>query len=166
MKRFKSFKLNKKSKKLAVLLSFLVACSVFSVNGSNANIYAAENGSGTTETTETTEEGNSNILTPSEGRVTFWEWEALTKNNWKKLLDDGQFHAALFTQVYYTMNYTNNKITNKITSTRHIATYADKNHVFTSESSDKASSIGFETQSLREYYKNNDWGACIGQVCQ
>ncbi|SEP85323.1 hypothetical protein SAMN02910369_00748 [Lachnospiraceae bacterium NE2001] len=161
MKKHLILKLNKKYRKLAFALAFVLFFSAFSLNTSGASVFAYQRVTEeTTETTGTTgeEEGESNILTPSEGRVTFWEWEALTKKNWRKLLEDGQFHAALFTQVYYTNN--------KITSTRHIATYADKNHVFTSESSDKASSIGFETQSLREYYKNNDWGACIGQVCQ
>ena len=84
--------------------------------------YASQNG----ETTETsTEEGEeqSNILTPKEGRVTFWEWEKLTKTNYKRLLDDGNYHAALITQ-----KYTNYGISNVYT-TKHISTNSDANHI-------------------------------------
>ena len=79
-------------------LMFSVAAFGGSTERSYADDPTTESGSNTSTEAGSTEEGavKTDILDDENGRISFWEWERVTKDNIYEKFKDGKFHACMF----------------------------------------------------------------------
>ncbi len=135
-----------------------------SVNATTEGSTAGAAAGATTEAATTEELDNSSeLLKDDHGRITLWEWNLVTKNNFGTTMGDGKFHPSMLFFYDSDTNRDRNKWKD-LDPVGFISTYADKAHIWRGITDSNYWHV-FDVVTTDRNTWNAWWGQQIGWNC-